>query len=757
MASAAQFVPARPGPSRPGGGTKRGGAQAQAIAPELPAQPAGTGVDVWRILRRHKWLIIGSVAVAVALVTLYLSRATPLYTATATMQVAAYGQEAAEIGDAVPLRPQDELRITTQIQLLKSPALGRQVAKRLDLYDDPEFLPQPVRPPLSWAKTVLRAIQPHPAAGIEPRDKTAQRRAVTVDNLLSQISVKRLAQSSIIEVAVRTADARKSVAIANILVDTHVDSLRDDKRGSTVRAIAALETRVAELREQAISGERAAASYGRSRGLVANTSQTPELNPIDRLGGALGDARAARAESEARYRQFSSGDDASSGASATTPLLTDLRGQLAGLDKRLAELSAQFGAGHPDVISARAQRNDVAARMSVEVGRVQRDLGNDLAIKRAREGQLNSDIGATRSRAFQTREANVGLSDLQRSAETTRALYLSQLARLQDLRGREVDLPADAQFLSKAVLPTTPSDPQPMRLLGVAVTGGLMFGLLLAFAGEMLDDRLRTSDQVAQLLGVATLAMVPELPGAPSRETSIQSVFVNEPSSVFAESLRGLLLALDTRMRRPQRCIVVTSPLPREGKTTIALGLASASAALGRRTVVVDLDLRRPALLEVMHHPVAELDAVAYLEGRAKLFEVVGTDAILPRLHVIGVAHEPADPGGLVASAAMRELIAELRTNYDVVVINAPPVLPVHDALVLAGLADATLMVLRWGKSRPDAARVAADRLGPLMTAVVLNRVDYRRHARRAYGDQLHHYGDYESYFGVGAQTSSRS
>lgn len=714
-------------------------------------------MDVWRILLRHKWLIIGSVIITVALVALYLFRATPLYTATATVQVSAYSEEASDDGEALPLRPQDELHIATQMQLLQAPALGRLVAKRLDLYDDPEFVPQPVKPPLSWLKTLLRTVQRDRPSGVDTEDKVAQQRAATIDNLLSHITVNRLGQSSIIQVAVRTSDARKSTAIANVLIDEHRDSLVEEKRTSAAHAIAALETRVAELREQATSGERAAASYGRSRGLVANSTQSPELNPIDRLGGALGDARAARVESEARYRQFSSGDSATSGASATTPLLIDLRGQLATLDKRLAELSAQFGAGHPDVISARAQREDVVARIAIEVGRVQRDLSNDLAIKRVREGQLNNDMGATRSQAFQTREANVGLADLQRSAETTRALYLSQLARLQSLRGHEEDLNADVQIVSKAILPTIPSDPQPMRLLGVAIVGGLMFGLLTAFVSEMFDDRIRTSEQVMQLMGVSTLAMVPELPGVSSRETSIQSVFVDQPSSVFAESLRGLLLALDSRARRAQRCIVVTSPLPGEGKTTIALGLASAAAALGRRTVVVDLDLRRPALFDAMRHEAVEPDAVTYLQGHAKISEVAFADTMLPKLHVIGVSREPADPGGLIASAALRQLITDLRMNYDIVIISAPPVLPVQDAVVLASLADATLMVLRWGKSRSDAARVATEKLGHMVTGVVLNRVNYRRHSRRAYGDQLHHFGAYESYFGVPAQSSKHS
>ena len=700
-----------------------------------------------QLLRRRKLVIAGVMLAVIALVLAYVLLVTPMYSATTTLQVAGYDTTAEDVGDPDPARPQDELRMANQLELLNSLPLARGVVRKLRLIDDPEFR--------SPSRSIRRKLGLLPArTETTGEDTEAAREASVIDDLMNHhVTIARVGVTHLITITVKTSDPRKSVMIANNFANLHIARLRDEKERATGLMIAQLDSRVNELRQQATSGERAAASYGRSRALIGTPGQAADPAAVDWLGNQLATARTSRVEAAARYSQFA----ASNGGAgpATTPLLNELLSQQSTLDKRLAELQAQFGPGYPDVFAAQAQRADVAARIGEERARIKRSLAADVSVAQAREQQLAGEVGSVRERAMNARDAGVGFGDLQSGAQTTRTQYLAQLARLQEVRGREARIQIEVSVAVKPVLPTSPSDPKVMRLLGVAVIAGLILGIIAAVAVEQMDDRVRTGDDVGRLLGVEALSMVPALTRAEAK-LAPQQLIASQPTSVFSESIRTIYMALLGTLPTSGNRVVITSPLPGDGKTTIAVSLGAVAASLGIKTVIVDLDFRKPAVMSVMRRSPAPRDLIAYLDGEATLHEAISRDAATPRLDALSVARPPAEPGRYITAGMIAPLLATLGAQYQLVIVDAPPVLPISDARMLATLGDATLMVLGWGRTRDTAARAARQLMRGALTAAVVNRVDYRRHAAAAYGDELQHYSEYASYFGPAPILSRR-
>ena len=707
------------------------------------SQPDGSAshLSPLRILRRHVRLIAAVTFAIIALVSAYILFATPNYSAVTTLQVASDELTSEDNAAAGPARPQDEQRIITQIELLNSLPLARAVVKQLDLIDDPEF-----RIEHRSIRRMLGLLPPHGEADSD--DALAVREAGVLDQLSQHVTIARVGTTHLITITARSRDARKAMRIANAFADLHIDRIRREQARVIGRAIAALDTQVGTLRRDATAGERAAAAYGRSQSLVGTPGQASDPGVVDMLTNQLATARTGRVEAMARLNQFASDTGAASAQSGanTSPLLNELRVQHASVEKRLAELQAQFGAAYPEVIAARAQRDDLTARIADERRRIDRGLAADVRVADARESQLASEAAAVRSQALHARDAGVGYSDLQSGAQTLRTQYVTRLARLQELRGRQDNLTLDVSMVAKALLPTVPSDPKPLRLLALAIVGGLLLGGIAAIIVEQVDSRVRTGDDIRQALGVGTLAMMPELTDAAA--SPVHRLLASQPTSVFSETARSLYLSLMPNPGAGAKCIVVTSALPGEGKTAVAASLATAATMMGTSAIVVDLDFRRPAIAKALRLGQRDLDLVDYLDGRATLDQIIVTD---PEAHGVAVAainRSPADPGRYINVPQMMPLIAALLDRYDLVVVDAPPVLPVSDARTLAGLASATLLVVRWRRTSKAALRVAGELLSGRITAAVMNRVDYKRHAADAYGDQLQYYGSYASYFG---------
>ena len=306
----------------------------------------------------------------------------------------------------------------------------------------------------------------------------------------------------------------------------------------------------------------------------------------------------------------------------------------------------------------------------------------------------------------------------------------------------------DSRIISHAVLPTAPSAPNKKLTLELAFAGGVFLGFLLALLVERLDSGFRTASQVEKTLGLPVLGTIPEIAwGRRSPEAATDRV-IDKPMSSFAEAIRGLQMSLFlSNVDKPPKVILLTSAVPGEGKTTVAVSIARLAARNGKKAIVIDCDLRRPATGKALGITKFDWGMVEVLTGEKSLEQCLQKD---PRseLKVLPVKLKSGNPPDLLGSQAMEKLVATLRANYDLVILDSAPLLPVHDTRILARLVDATVFVVRWEKTPRDAARNAARILADIhapLAGIILTRANTKRFQYYSYGYQS--YSSYNKYY----------
>jgi len=285
-------------------------------------------------------------------------------------------------------------------------------------------------------------------------------------------------------------------------------------------------------------------------------------------------------------------------------------------------------------------------------------------------------------------------------------------------------------------------------ILGGGLGLGLLMGMFLALFVERLDHGVRGAVQLEEMTGLRNLAVVPAV-SQPDDPTPTDFV-IKKPLSAYSESVRAIANALALAAgKNPPGIVVITSSLPGEGKSTLSLSLARLSARMGKKTCLIDCDLRRPAIAKLLPELKAEKTLVELLDAEATLEEAVVTDPA-SGLHIV-MARDGGDRSpDLIASAAMSLLLRTAHSLYDLVVIDSPPVLPVGDSTVLARHADSLIYVVRWDITPRDAVsnglRILAN-AGARVTGTALTQVNFERYTKYSYGEAGSHYKRYQGYY----------
>ena len=742
-------------------------------APQLHAEAAVEEVSIKSLLTaiwRRRWIVLAVQGLVLVLTVVWLAYVKPVYVATSMVVLNAVQPEVLRVDPAAPGFVAKPGGVQTEMQVLSSPALSERVITKLDLVDDPELNPR-IGPPPSLFQVMLDYVDPRAllrrAINLlrEPRPtpqgssaESNPEMTYVVAGFLTRLTVANPSQSYGISVSFASEDPTKAAQVANTLVDQYLVSQLEAKYESMRRANAWLADRLDDLKAQVEQSERAVQAYKEKANLVQTRGETISAQQLSELNSQLVIARTDLAAAQSRLRGMrelvKSGRVNSAPEILQSGYIQTLKQQEVDLSRNLADLKTRYGDRHPQIINARAQLKEVQQKLSREVQQVVASLETEVAVLQTRAATLEQNLQSAKVSAESVAREEVQLAELQREADANRAIYQDFLTRFKET-GSQVDIQqADARIVSRAREPVYPTYPRMTLVLTLAIFGGLVLGLVVVVLVEQFDNRLRTAEQIETAVGEGVIGMVPEvrrfIKGRLPHELLTQ-----RPDGAYSESLHAILAALHVYHSGPSSPVfLVTSALPEDGKTTMVLSLGIVAALSGRRVIVVDADLRRHQLTSLAGLK-PQLGLTEYLMSNATLEEIV-------HQHPSGLAVLPTKPRKsgkpewsfiekrLLSGDRMRMLMDTLARQYDLVIIDSPPVNILADASMLAAFASYTLFVVRWGRSTRSSLQAAVQQLrraGATIGGVILGRVDLRRHSAYGYRDQAYYYGRGQKYY----------
>ncbi|MGE0118029.1 MAG: GumC family protein [Dongiaceae bacterium] len=716
-----------------------------------------------RLLWRRKGLIVGTTLALTMLVVVATLMITPKYSATAYVMVNPGQTKVVEAIEAVVSGSSaDSAAVESEARILRSRSLADRVVRELELQNDPEFNSQLVPPTLadrvlgsvrnavSQVKQWLAGIGGTPGGGDAAR--TLQTRIV--DNFLSRLEVGIEGRSRVISVTFTSRSPETAAEVVNTLADLYIVMQLEAKFAATRTATRWLNDRLTELRQRVEMAEDAAEKYRAEHGLIANRDVMITTEQASEVGSQLALARSQRAEAEARLREVESVAANPSGAATVSEVLGSdliqrLRVQETEIQRKVSDLGQTLGRNHPSIVSARAELVEVRSKIETEVQKIVQKMRNEVVAAKAREAALAESLEELKVRAGEQNQFEVKLRALEREATASRTLLETFLVRAQETRSQESYQTADAQVVSRADIPGGPSSPRTKLMVLAGFFLALGFAILLAFLLEFLDSGFRSEEQLEQTLGIASLGLVPSLKRSWGKSQRPSTYVVKHPASAYVESIRGLYtsLRLSNGDHLP-RVVLIASSLPNEGKTTLAVSFASLLSGSGLRALVIDTDLRKPAVHRALGLA-AKPGLVDYLQDQSPLTSVIQRDASTG-IDVIAAGGTGGKRPDLLGTDRMRGLLDQLQATYDVVILDSAPLLAVSETRILVRIADKTVFLVRWADTRRDTALRGLQYVaeaGSNVVGVMLTMVDLQKYAKHRYGEFGHYYRRIEGYY----------
>jgi len=686
--------------------------------------------DYLLILRKHQWLILSFLLLVVTIVSIATFRTRPVYVATAKIEIDRENPNVLPFqgADSYDMLMEDENYIETQAKILTSETLALQTVRNSGVATNPDF-----------------ASENGPSEAIATGSLANQKRPPEISAFLGSLGVKRIPNSNLMEVSFESTDPQLAARMVNAHLENYIEQNYRSKYEATTQASRWLAGQLDELKVKVERSENARIEYERQNQIwTVDDKQTMTTQRLGDLNKELTDAQSDRIKRQALYEFAKSGELEAVPQLRDNTVLQDLQKRRSDLSVQYTEAVNQYGPSFPKVLRIQAEIKDVDEQINRQSKSVVVELENDyraaLQLEELRTKALDQQKADTNLMSEKMVQYNI----LRREAEANKALYEGLLTKLKEAGISAGLRSSNIHIVDPAMIPSYPSRPAKARNIALAFLVGLIGGIGLALLREYLDNTVKTPDDVETLARLPSLAVVPAfgdgatasrrsglLRGASTNgnEKRIELVAQHLPKSQVSEAFRALRTALLlSQPDRPPQVILVTSALPREGKTTAAANLAVTLAQLGDKTVIVDADLRKPGITRLLNLGTGKYAGLSsYLAGVSTLDLVTVPHPAIPNLAAIPTGPLPPNPADLLSSHRLTDAIAELRTKYKFIVIDSPPIMAATDAVILSVQVDGVLLVVRSGETPKEAFTRTRDLLTSVkshLLGVVLNAVD---------------------------------
>jgi capsular exopolysaccharide synthesis family protein len=716
--------------------------------------------DMLSVLYKRRLAVAATFLISAVGVAVYTISATPIYEAQAQLLLAERPSIVTFEGEPMP---QNEQRgyLETQYRLLRSRSLVRRVIDELNMWNVVDAAPAPS--PRPGVLAVLRARVSRmmsrsapaqaentaPAAADAKPAKETLVESAAIDRLLSHLRVVPIRDTRFIEVRYESADPQLAARIVNTLTRVYINHNLEVRSEASRETSAWLADQLAEQRRKVEASELALQKYReRENSLSLDAGQNIVVQRLNALNASVTQAKTDLIAVESLYRQLSASQTNRS-ALDTFPLIRsngvvqEIRGRLANLQRERAQLAGSLGAKHPDMVRVDSAIQTAERELDTEIAKTVESVRQEYQAALSREKELTAALDRQKASALALNRQGIEYGVLLRDVESNRQIYQSLLQRANEtavsseLKGDNIEVVDAAEEPRRPVRPDT----RATLLIGLLLSA--IFSVGVAFVCEALDSRVQTPSQV-RALGLPFLGMLPYVSKRAMKGRSL--LLSNGVPATYAESCRALRTnVLASAGGKSGRSLLVTSAAPGDGKSVVAVNLAVALGRSGGRVLLIDADLRRPVLhqlLEAAQRP--GLSEV--LVGARKPSEAI----VATRCSGVWLLPSGAglsSPSEQLGSRRFSEFLERLGESFDWVIIDSPPVMAVTDPAVIARLANGVLFVVNARHTRQRIAQAALDQLeaagasfaGAVLNAVTLDRDHYynSRYYLPFYGDYL--------------------
>lgn len=715
----------------------------------VSAQQKMVLLEYWRTVTKRKWPIAGIVLVAIILATIVAQSLTPIYKSSATLLIELGRSRIVSIEDVVGSSPiQGREMLLTQIEVIKSRDVIEGAVRRERLWEHPAYDPRKVPP--SWLQRLSQLW-----GFSKPNATWSEEKLVAgaVELARTELLIEGVGLSQLVKVSYESPDAGLSARMANRVAESYIANQREVRLNAARDANATLLDNLGQLKEKLTEAERKLQRYREARGLV-NLSGSPLTlagQKATAVTESLSKARTRRLELEGAYSQvkaISNGDYTGVPWVMRDPAAQEAQRQVATARRRLLELSQTLGPRNNKVIEAQEQVDEAELLSRRQSAAAADSLRSEYELAQATERALAGDLASARSSVGDLNRDEFALAALERDVITSRQLYDMFVTR-----GKETSLSGEVQgaaarVVEQAILVATPIRPFKPRIIGLAAIAAALIGAAVALLLDALDNTIKGVNDAEMRLRLPLLVALPLLKDKNlDKETPI---FLSSPESHYAEAIRtartGVVLST---LDAVQKTLLVTSTVPGEGKTTLAINLALAHAQT-RRTLLIDADMRRP---QVARRTGAELGGKGLsnlVSGDATVDECLQPAGGGSTLMLLTVGDLPPNPLELLLSQRFEQVLTQLRQMFDIVVIDSPPIGLVSDALLLAPKVTGTILVVKAMSTPASYASktiASLQRSGGNILGVVLNALDFTE-SEKYYGEHNSSGGRYDEAYG---------
>jgi succinoglycan biosynthesis transport protein ExoP len=692
-------------------------------------------LDYLLVLRKHQWLILTFLVTVVTLVSIATFKMKPVYEATARIEIDRDTSSILPFQNVSSDAAFDDLQnyIETQSKILVSDTLAMATIRKLNLNNDPAFSDE------GGGKEPLPVL----SATAEPITKPG-----ILGAFEGSLSVKLVPNTRLLDVTFESTDPKVAARVLNAHLEEFKLQNFNNRLNSSTNASDYLTGELADTKKKFEDAEQKRLIYERENQIwTVDEKQNITTQKVSEIDKELTSAQEDRIKKQADFDMAGKGNIDSLPAIRESAQISSLTTKQSELRQQyIAETTSKLGPNFPSVKALQEQIKNLDTLVSNEKKNIVGRIEQDYHIALQREMLLTQALDKQKGEANRMAEKLVEYNLLVRDVESNKQLYDGLSQKLKEAGISQGLHPENIRIIDPAMVPSGPSRPNRARNILMAFLVGLVGGLGLAFLREYMDNTVKTPDDIERLAKLPSLAVVPSFgaldggkrsrmskllnsASANGKDMNVELVSYSMPQSQVSEAFRSLRTSLLlSQAEHPPQVILVTSALPREGKTTAAVNLAVTLAQLGDRTLLIDADLRKPGVTRALSLPEGKYAGLSsYLAGVSSMDLVTVPHPVIPNLCVVPTGPIPPNPADLLSSARMHQGINDLRSEYKFIVVDSPPVMAATDAVILSVLVDGVLLVVRSGETPKEAFTRTRDLLGGVkcrMLGVLLNAVD---------------------------------